>query len=116
MQPPIQLPSFPLDIDFDPSTVSEQPEEAMYVMLRTYFLTFGSGTRILFEVVNWDFAVGKLEPFFCTLSIWDVSKDLKVSEDFHFGLFEGNLPLTAAEKVNEVLRFSIFHQNCQAIA
>ena len=36
------------------------------------------------EVKHLAFVIGELEPFFCTLALFDVEKRLKISEDFHF--------------------------------
>ncbi len=50
------------------------------------FLRIFRSTKIHIEVKNLAFVLGELEPFFCSLALYDVTNKCRLSENFYFDL------------------------------
>ncbi len=64
--------------------------------------TIDRGTQLLVSVKSLKFHVGKIEPYFCTLALYDFKAGVRLSEDFHFDLNDKEV-LTGALEVNKSL-------------
>jgi hypothetical protein len=45
-----------------------------------------NGTQVLFQIKHLDFGIPDFEPYFASLSFYDIKRGVKVTEDFHFDL------------------------------
>jgi len=49
-----------------------------------------SSTQLLFEAKDLKFQLGEIEPFFCTLALYDLKSKKKLTEDFQFDVNTAN--------------------------